>query len=128
MPYLLQLVSPNDSAKVRKIFRPANFLHSGSYWDIRDNVNQGPSKFPRMPASATHRTARDTFNLFRILSFRLLSIRRPFRLADVFCLRNVSISADSRPDNFDGHTKSSNHPIENSHAGYYHSVFDARYI
>ena len=71
MPYLLQLVSPNDSAKVRKIFRPANFLHSGSYWDIRDNVNQGPSKFPRMPVSATHRTARETFNLFRILSFRL---------------------------------------------------------
>ena len=27
MPYLLQLVSPNDSAKVRIIFRPANFLH-----------------------------------------------------------------------------------------------------
>ena len=40
MPYLLQLVSPNDSAKVRKIFIHANF-----------------------PIY--------TFNLFRILCFRL---------------------------------------------------------
>ena len=80
-------MSPNDSAKVRKIFRPANFLHSGSYWDIRDNVNQGPSNFPRMPVSATHRTARETFNLFRILSFRL-ELRWPSdvnREATIFC-------------------------------------------
>ena len=50
------------------------------------------------------------------------------RLAEVFCLRSVSISADSRFDYFHRHSQSGNHPIENSNAGYYHSVFDTRYI
>ena len=56
------------------------------------------------------------------------SIRSLFRLAEIFCLRSVSISADSRSDDFHRHSQSGNHPIENSNTGYYHSVFDTRYI
>ena len=117
MPYLLQLVSPNDSAKLRIIFIDANFptfaFNLFGFYALRwpSDVNREATIFCEL------------LHFLQQLDLFPFAIRSLLRLAEIFCPWHMSISEGCRSDDFHCHSQSSDHSVEDGDTWDYHTVF-----